>query len=106
MKASSLKRGAPMKRTRMQRGKAGLRRTRMKRVGKRALREADQLAAFRANPPVRCERCLKRRNVEAHHVLPRSRGGPHTTDNRHWLCFLCHSGVHDHTATDWKEWTR
>lgn len=36
--------------------------------------------------------CLGR---EAHHILPRSRGGKWTTDNILLLCRRCHRSIHD-----------
>jgi 5-methylcytosine-specific restriction endonuclease McrA len=42
----------------------------------------------------------------AHHVLPRSRGGGHEVDNLVWLCWPCHSYIHDHPGWSVREgWT-
>ena len=78
----------------------------LRKVGARALREADELQAFRADPPERCERCNKRRPLDAHHLRPRSRGGKHTPDNRAFLCRPCHRGVHDRALPDSERWIR
>lgn len=98
-----MKRTGQLKRSRISRGSSKLRRTRLKQVGKRAEREREALAAFRANPPKNCERCNRYCDrLHAHHIKPRSRGGTHTADNRAWLCFGCHLRVHDHSAEDWR----
>lgn len=82
------------------------RRTPLRKKGRRALRDQEALAAFRANPPSRCERCNRRRKLHPHHMLPRSRGGKHEAENRAWLCFHCHRLVHDHLVDDWRDWIR
>ncbi|MBM66082.1 MAG: hypothetical protein CMH55_07605 [Myxococcales bacterium] len=79
------------------------RKRRLSPVGRRAEREREALEAFRANPPETCERCGERRRVDAHHRLPRSRGGEHTPENRSWLCRPCHRGVHER-RDDWRDW--
>ena len=33
---------------------------------------------------------------QAHHIVPRSRGGPHNIDNLMLLCWFCHDKVHHH----------
>jgi 5-methylcytosine-specific restriction endonuclease McrA len=86
-------------------------RQRLAAKGKRALEEADALAAFRVSVLDRaggvCERCaVPSRYLHAHHLRPRSRGGEHHQNNGAALCWLCHRIVHDHAAKDWKEWIR
>ena len=63
----------------------------------------------------RCERCGcrpgNRKMLEAHHMLPRSRGAGiawlHDPErNGACLCRRCHNLVHDHNAEDWRTWTR
>lgn len=96
-----MKRGGPLKR------KAPPKRgSRLRRVGKRAEREADERAAFRADPPERCEYCGRRGPVQAHHLRPRSRGGRHEPSNRAWLCPRDHDLIHRHLVDDWKEYIR
>jgi len=36
------------------------------------------------------------RTTEAHHVLPRARGGPHERWNALGLCHNCHQFIHSH----------
>lgn len=58
----------------------------------------------------RCERCGHREDgvifstwIVAHHRLPRARGGKHVLENGAGLCVTCHGRVHDHTATNWRD---
>jgi len=84
-----------------------MKRSPLSRFGKRAKRRQSALEAFRADPPDRCERCDLFTRLDAHHRLPRSRGGEDTAENRAWLCSGvdgCHSQVHDHRARDWRKW--
>jgi len=49
----------------------------------------------------RCRRCRKygtKRNLELHHILPRSRGGRDTEDNLVTLCWRCHAWAHSGEA--------
>lgn len=98
----------------MKRG-APLRRTRMKRRGKRAAREAEALAAFRAaiylrcgvkeGDPFRegiCQRCRQVRAINAHHGRTNPR--VHKPELGFGLCWRCHAAIHDHTAGDWEDW--
>lgn len=92
------------RRTRLAPGK------RLRRVGARAEREREALLAFQDAVMARahgaCERCMRRKGVHAHHLLPRSRGGKHTLENGAALCARCHGAIHDHTAEDWRKWVR
>jgi len=45
----------------------------------------------------RCRQCKRRRRgmiLHAHHIIPRSAGGPDTLDNLATLCRRCHETVH------------
>lgn len=90
-----------------------LRRTsKLRRVGARAAREAQALQDFRREVFKRAEYCCERCGVfwpkgvglEAHHRLPRARGGSHDPSNGAALCFSCHIGVHAGTAADYERW--
>jgi 5-methylcytosine-specific restriction endonuclease McrA len=86
-----------------------MKRTLLRRRGRRAKREALELARLRGavlfRASHRCERCHRTAyQLDVHHLLPRSRGGGHTEDNAAALCRPCHIKVHAHTADDWKEW--
>ena len=55
----------------------------------------------------RCERCTAptpEKYLEAHHVLPRSRGGTDDLSNGAALCRSCHQAVHAHRVDDWRDW--
>lgn len=83
--------------------------------GARGKREAKGLRLFRAAVlhasfiPGRgfvCARCdgdFEGHEIDAHHRLPRARGGAHELSNGAALCRPCHSAVHDKTANDWRE---
>ena len=51
-----------------------------------------------------CQRCGSLFDLEAHHFLPKSRGGEDDPANGICLCHSCHRGVHDHTVDDWDRW--
>ena len=54
----------------------------------------------------RCERCCKNYpTIQAHHIVPRARGGSHAPSNGAALCFACHREVHDHIG-EWRRWLR
>lgn len=88
-----------------------MKRTPIKRVGARARREADALRAFRREVFARakwtCERCgvfwPKTVGLEAHHRLPRSRGGTHDPSNGNALCWQGHQSIHDHAVPEWRD---
>ena len=50
-----------------------------------------------------CARCFNYGPRDAHHILPRSRGGTHDAKNGVGLCRKCHMAVHAH-APDWRNW--
>ena len=83
-----------------------MKRSRLRRRGKRAERESESLAAFREAVLGRgeCERCGARSQLTPHHRLPRSRGGKHDPANGVCLCWICHRWVHDHAVADWSDW--
>lgn len=47
----------------------------------------------------RCRVCHSRRDVEAHHIRFRSRGGEHTTANVACVCAICHADIHAYRLT-------
>ncbi len=95
-----------------------MKRTPLKRRGRRAERERAALDEFRdavlnraydGNGRYlccRCEKHLHRHEIDPHHVVPRGRGGTHDPKNGVALCRACHSGVHDHTVKDWRSWLK
>jgi 5-methylcytosine-specific restriction endonuclease McrA len=99
-----------VKRTKLQR----LERIRRTCPLRRTWRERKALVAFRLAvleaAGYRCQRCGvpdRRRRIEAHHILPRSRGGKHTKENGAALCGGprgCHALVHRHEVDDWRAW--
>ena len=79
-------------------GRAPLRRTRMRRVGKkgraRAVRIKTLLPHLEARSGRRCELpwCRRRgRWLDAHHIVKRSQSGEDSTDNVVYLCRVDHS---------------
>lgn len=90
----------------MKRG-GNLKRSPMKRKGKRAEREQEALEHFRDRVLWRaqgvCERCDRvTDNLDAHHKRTNPR--VHDPELGAALCRPCHRGVHDHSAEDWREW--
>lgn len=103
-----------------------LQRSRLSKRGARSRREEKALKAFRAGvlercriyglgrtDVYRCERCsicVPAVAFEAHHRLPRSRGGAHSMENSAGLCSGplatndCHAAVHDRRVDDWASW--
>lgn len=58
-------------------------------------------------PRYRCERCLGLfRTIEAHHIVPRGRGGNHDPRNGAGLCFSCHEGLHAYRFDDTRDWLK
>ncbi|WP_394341817.1 HNH endonuclease [Natrarchaeobius halalkaliphilus] len=41
-----------------------------------------------------CQRCGEDTDIEVHHLIPRSAGGPDKAENLVTLCSKCHSWVH------------
>lgn len=85
-----------------------MKRTSIRRIGKRKLRERKELRAFRSAALERagyaCERCGETQNLHAHHRIPRGRGGTNSPENGSCLCQTCHGACHDHVVPDWREW--
>ncbi len=87
---------------------------RISKLGRRGKRRQEGLREFRRavleRADGRCERCGERcvpEALEAHHKLPRSRGGQDTLENGFALCGGpggCHALVHDHLVPDWRDW--
>jgi len=107
-----LARGARLRRT----ASIG-RRAPLARLGKRGRAALEDLRTFRretlARARGRCDRCgrpFADRDLEAHHILPRSQGGKHDAKtNGAALCRGpqgCHALVHRHQAPDWRRWLR
>ncbi|MCC7014688.1 MAG: HNH endonuclease [Planctomycetes bacterium] len=85
------------------------RKTRLRRHGKRHLRDRAAAIDFRRavleRSGNRCERCERYSlRLHAHHLLSRARGGRHTVENGAALCIECHDAVHAHRASDWRAW--
>jgi len=84
-----------------------MRRSRLKKRGRRAAREAEALAAFSEAVLDRaggvCERCVKRRPLSAHHMTTNPR--LHDPELGRALCNDCHiNKVHRHQGTDWQDY--
>lgn len=72
------------------------------RVGKKAQRDADELAA--AKPVLlersqgRCEAQVSKLctgvGVHAHHIRRRAQSGPNDPENLLWVCHFCHDWLH------------
>lgn len=103
-----MKRTPLTRKSKLKPGKSTLPRSRMKRVGKRKLREIDEIKAFseavlKRNP--QCVRCKRAPSTEAHHLVRKSRSVGHP--NRHHpdagaaLCHACHRHVHDTPSPEW-----
>lgn len=84
------------------------------------MREKDAVRVFREAVMIRaagrCERCrayVGEIMLDAHHLVPRSRGvgwsGLHELENGAALCaggYGCHMRVHRHEVADWEKWIR
>lgn len=95
--------GEALKRTALKRG------TRLRPIGKRGAKARKELDLVRLEVLVRargrCERCKKASRVlDLHHRRGRAQGGSHTVQNLVALCRACHTGITDHTASDWRDW--
>lgn len=53
-----------------------------------------------------CIYCGSKSNLTLEHVLPRSRGGPDTTDNVVWVCKRCNSSKGSKRLYEWYELDR
>lgn len=108
---SKLKRSKPINRSSWKRTNDRRRRERAREAEKRdrevredfARRRAFRTAVLRG-ADYQCERCGHRSDLQAHHFIPRSRGGSDHPSNGVCLCFYCHRAVHDHAIDDWREW--
>ena len=116
-----MKRGGPLKRNARLTARSSLKtkkglsskRKALKKKGSRAEREEAELARFRKEvrdrDGWRCRRCGSDFRPNAHHVLPKGRGGPNTRENGVTLCGGddgCHMRVHRHEVADWRAWIR
>jgi len=107
VKRSPLKRGKSLAR-----GTSTLKRAaRVRPTGRRGLEDRKALDLVR--PVVmeraggRCERCLRVRRLDVHHLRSRAQGGTHEASNLVALCSGpdgCHGQVHAHLIPDWREW--
>lgn len=100
----------------MPRGAVKLARTtKLRAVGARARRGRAELKRNRETvleaAAGLCARCGKRRDLEVHHVKPRSRTergeNPHAVSNLRALCAGprgCHALVTAHLVDDWMDW--
>jgi len=43
---------------------------------------------------VRCARCHSTKDIEKHHIVPKSRGGSNRKSNKRFLCSACHDYEH------------
>jgi hypothetical protein len=91
------------------------RKTRLRRHGRRHLREQQARLRFRsavlARAAGKCERCgFRTRRLDAHHIVPTSRApgwpGLHLPSNGAALCRWCHDGVHALRVPDWAAWLK
>lgn len=87
-----------------------MKRTRLRRKGARAKREEDALDWFRfvvkARDNYTCQRCRQDGWI-AHHMKLRNlafKKEKHCPSIGVCLCWECHTAIHGHHATDWKEW--
>ena len=64
-----------------------------KRKADRMLARVNALVSAR---DVSCRRCGSYYALHHHHILWRSRGGQHTTQNLVLVCAACHRLIHDH----------
>ncbi len=49
-------------------------------------------------PVKKCWRCGSRFNLEEDHIVPRSKGGGESRDNKRWMCSGCHDYRHGRDA--------
>lgn len=96
----------------MKRAQPIRRKSRLPRLGRRGKQAQKALKLFRAvvlaRAKSRCQRCNTKvdpRSLEAHHLLPRARGGSHDPENGAALCRDCHRAVHS-GASDAAAWLR
>lgn len=113
MRRTPLQRGQPLKRGAPLRAvSAPLRRTRLRKRGKRTTDEQNAAQAFRRAVLARgaCERCGSRSALHAHHITPRSRAPAawkHNPErNGACLCSECHEAVHFRCPPDRNRWIR
>ena len=98
-----MKRSPLRRKTKLHAGKTRLRRTALRRVGKRREREAEAVRAFgeRNGEVYLCGGCwdlFYASQIDAHHLCSRARGAGHPKlhdlRNRAWLCRPCHEAAH------------
>ena len=99
-----------MKRSPIKRGlKRLIRKTRLRRFGRRHQREADAMAHFRTEVLARagglCESCWMAPATDAHHICSRARGAGHKMlhdpRNGFALCRTCHDAIHRDPNHPW-----
>lgn len=74
----------------------------LRRVGKKAQRNIDELAEVKPflleRSRGRCEAQIANLctgiGVHAHHVVRRSQGGDNAAENLLWVCWFCHDRIH------------
>lgn len=85
-----------------------MKRTRLRRVGKRKKAELGELRTFRIEvfewAGYRCERCGSDRNLHPHHIFPKGRGGSNDRSNGLAICWDEHRLVHDDLIQDAALW--
>ena len=95
----------PLKRTPLAPGVKQMRRSAVKRVGKRRERDREERIAFGTRTGHEwCELCFRETGVknelwiEAHHRCPKGRAGEHklvnSPLNRMWVCRVHHEAIH------------
>ena len=99
-----------------------MKRTRLKPVGRRTLRErpeyVEAVTVVRERAENNCERCgdnLTSCGGVIHHIRKRSLCGGHAPSNLAFLCYHCHNLIHtaadasprgDSLCPDWRRWLR
>jgi len=73
---------------------------------KRCVKCKENLRKYHV-PIRRCYRCCSRDKLEEDHIVPRSRGGSESQDNKRWACRACHDFRHakDNVLEEIKKFT-